>query len=41
MKIYVLCDLEGTAGVADQVHQCSFIHDEYDKEYIPCKYGSF
>lgn len=41
MKIYVLCDLEGTAGVADQIHQCSFIHDEYDKEYIPGKYGPF
>ena len=41
MKIYVLCDLEGTADVADQVHQCSFVHDEYDKEYIPGKYGSF
>jgi D-amino peptidase len=42
MKIYVLCDLEGTAGVADQIHQCSFIHDEYDdKEYIPGKYGTF
>jgi D-amino peptidase len=41
MKIYVLCDLEGTAGVADQIHQCSFIHDEYDKDYIPGKYGAF
>ena len=41
MKIYVLCDLEGTAGVADQVHQCSFVHDDYDKEYIPGKYGPF
>jgi D-amino peptidase len=41
MRIYVLCDLEGTAGVADQIHQCSFIHDEYDKEYIPGKYGAF
>lgn len=41
MKIYVVCDLEGTAGVADQIHQCSFIHDEYEKEYIPGKYGPF
>jgi D-amino peptidase len=41
MKIYVVCDLEGTAGVADQTHQCSFIHDEYNKEYIPGKYGPF
>ncbi|HEX37810.1 MAG TPA: hypothetical protein ENG70_02995 [Candidatus Cloacimonetes bacterium] len=41
MKIYVFCDLEGTAGVADQIHQCSFIHDEYDKEYIHGKYSSF
>ena len=41
MRTYVLCDMEGTAGVADQIHQCSFIHDEYDQEYIPGKYGSF
>lgn len=41
MRIYVLCDLEGTAGVADQIHQCSFIHDEYDQAYIPGKYGPF
>lgn len=41
MKIYVVCDLEGTAGVADQIHQCSFVHDGYEKEYIPGKYGSF
>jgi len=36
-----ICDLEGTAGVADQVHQCSFVHDDYDKEYIPGKNGPF
>ena len=41
MKIHVLCDLEGTAGAADQVHQCSFIHGEYYSEYIPGKYGPF
>lgn len=41
MKIYIICDLEGTAGVVDQIHQCSFVHDGYDKEYIPGKYGSF
>ena len=41
MKIYIVCDIEGTAGVADQVHQCSFAHDSYDKEYIPGKYGPF
>ena len=41
MRVYILCDLEGTAGVADQIHQCSFIHDEYAEEYIPGKYGSF
>lgn len=27
--------------MADQIHQCSFIHDEYDKDYIPGKYGAF
>ncbi len=41
MRIYVLCDMEGTAGVADQIHQCSFIHDEYDEEYVAGKYGPF
>lgn len=41
MKIYVVCDLEGTAGVADQIHQCSFVHDGYEKEYVPGKYGPF
>ena len=41
MRIYVVCDLEGTAGVADQIHQCSFVHDSYEKEYIPGKYGPF
>lgn len=41
MKIYIVCDLEGTAGVADQIHQCSFTHDSYEKEYIPGKYGPF
>ncbi len=41
MKIYIVCDLEGTAGVADQIHQCSFTHDSYDKEYVPGKYGPF
>jgi D-amino peptidase len=41
MKIYVVCDLEGTAGIADQIHQCSFVHDGYEKEYIPGKYGPF
>lgn len=41
MKIYVVCDLEGTAGVVDQIHQCSFTHDSYDREYIPGKYGPF
>lgn len=41
MRIYVLSDLEGTAGVADQIHQCSFIHDEYEQEYIPGKYSPF
>lgn len=41
MKIYVVCDLEGTAGVVDQAHQCSFIHDRYGEEYIPGKYGPF
>lgn len=41
MKIYIICDLEGTAGVVDQIHQCSFVHDAYDKEYIPGKYGPF
>ena len=41
MRIYVLCDLEGTAGVADQIHQCSFVHDDYDEEYVPGKYGPF
>lgn len=41
MKIYVVCDLEGTAGVVDQIHQCSFVHDGYEKEYIPGKYGPF
>ena len=41
MKIYVVCALEGVAGVADQIHQCSFVHDEYDKEYVQGKYGQF
>lgn len=41
MKIYVVCDLEGTAGVVDQIHQCSFVHDGYEREYIPGKYGPF
>ena len=41
MRIYVLCDMEGTAGVADQIHQCSFIHDEYEAQYAPGKYGPF
>jgi D-amino peptidase len=41
MKIYVVCDLEGTAGVVDQIHQCSFVHDSYDREYIPGRYGPF
>ena len=41
MKIYIVCDLEGTAGVADQIHQCSFTHDSYEKEYIPGSYGPF
>lgn len=41
MKIYIVCDLEGTAGVADQIHQCSFTHDEYEAEYIPGRYGPF
>lgn len=41
MKIYIICDLEGTAGVADQIHQCSFTHDSYDREYIPGRYGLF
>jgi D-amino peptidase len=41
MRIYVLCDMEGTAGVADQIHQCSFVHDKYDEEYVPGKYGPF
>lgn len=41
MKIYIVCDLEGTAGIADQIHQCSFTHDSYDKEYIPGQYGPF
>lgn len=41
MKIYVVCDLEGTAGVADQIHQCSFVHDRCEKEYVPGKYGPF
>lgn len=41
MKIYIVCDIEGTAGVADQVHQCSFVHDAYDQEFIPGKYSPF
>lgn len=41
MKIYVICDLEGIAGVADQIHQCSFTHDEYEQDYLPGKYGPF
>jgi len=41
MKIYVLCDLEGVAGVADQAHQCSFIHDSYEREYRRGVYGDF
>jgi D-amino peptidase len=41
MKIYIICDLEGTAGVADQIHQCSFVHDSYEQEYVPGKYGPF
>ncbi len=41
MKIYVICDLEGTAGVVSQTHQCSFVHDAYEKEYVPGKYGPF
>lgn len=41
MKIYIVCDLEGTAGVIDQIHQCSFVHDSYEKEYVPGRYGPF
>ena len=41
IKIYIVCDLEGTAGVVDQIHQCSFTHDSYEREYIPGKYGPF
>ena len=41
MKIYVICDLEGIAGVADQIHQCSFTHDEYEENYAPGSYGPF
>jgi D-amino peptidase len=41
MKIYVVCDLEGTAGVCDQAHQCSFIHDQYAQEYVAGSYGVF
>lgn len=41
MKIYVVCDLEGTAGVVDQIHQCSFVHDSYDTDYVAGRYGPF
>lgn len=41
MKIYVICDLEGVAGVCDQAHQCSFNHDSYDKTYQAGSYGPF
>lgn len=41
MKAYIVCDIEGTAGVADQIHQCSFSHDRYEKEYAPGEYGPF
>lgn len=41
MKIYILCDIEGVAGVCDQAHQCSFLHDRYDREYVPGSYGPF
>jgi D-amino peptidase len=41
MKIYIICDLEGTAGVADQAHQCSFVHADVAGEYLPGKFGPF
>lgn len=42
MKVYIICDLEGTAGVADQIHQCSFSHAEFGKDaYIPGIFGPF
>jgi D-amino peptidase len=41
MKLYILCDLEGVAGVCDQVHQCSFIHDSYDNNYHAGTFGPF
>ncbi len=41
MKVYVVCDLEGTAGVADQVHQCRFEHDSGDAGYRPGTFGPF
>ena len=41
MKIYIVCDLEGTAGVADHIHQCCFVHDSYEAEYKPGIFGPF
>ncbi|NLI77009.1 MAG: M55 family metallopeptidase [Candidatus Riflebacteria bacterium] len=41
VKIYVVCDLEGTAGVADQIHQCSFEHESYDDRHRPGEFGPF
>jgi D-amino peptidase len=42
MKVYIICDLEGAAGVADQIHQCSFSHAEFGKDaYIPGIFGPF
>ncbi len=40
MKVYVICDIEGVAGVCDQIHQCSFVHDSYEKEYVAGSYWS-
>ncbi len=41
MKLYVICDIEGVAGVCDQIHQCSFVHDSYDQDYVAGSYGPF
>lgn len=41
MKLYIMSDLEGVAGVCDQAHQCSFNHDRYDHVYVAGTYGPF
>lgn len=33
--------MEGTAGVTDQIDQCNFSHERYDKGYIRGQYDLF